>query len=278
MTNRLKTNLSLNVIIQLREIFIQKKWEIEGESSFDRFCEMLSSLSPEQQECVLLLTKEFLRVEFNTYPFHIRKALSCIDSKSLTDVNKIYVMPLCVKSDYGKQKSSTFVAYGFHDLKSDNLFFDKEVNIISTPVGLPKNFNLSSGLLLLVDDFIGTGETAEGCLRYLVDEIGITLDKILILALVVQRSGYERLLSLGVNTVFSILRGKGISDGFVDPEKGIISQTMSSIEDMLEFENDIRFGYQGSEALVKMVRTPNNTFPVYWKTKKALKFTPPFPR
>jgi hypothetical protein len=56
---------------------------------------------------------------------------------------------------------------------------------------------------------------------------------------------------------------------------------MTSIEELLEVESNMRFGRNQTEALIKMMRTPNNTFPVYWeerKLKNGTFFYAPFPR
>ena len=46
------------------------------------------------------------------------------------------------------------------------------------------------------------------------------------------------------------------------------TQIMLNIEKRIKVKPEYAFGYAHSEALVKMSRTPNNTFPIYWlKTK-----------
>jgi hypothetical protein len=41
---------------------------------------------------------------------------------------------------------------------------------------------------------------------------------------------------------------------------------MKKIEEKLNVEKKYLFGYKRSEALISLIRTPNNTFPVFWKT------------
>jgi hypothetical protein len=52
---------------------------------------------------------------------------------------------------------------------------------------------------------------------------------------------------------------------------------MEHIEKNLDIPDDYLFGYKKSEALVTMIRTPNNTFPVFWYNKKN-EDNAPFPR
>lgn len=278
MNDKKFTNLPVELISRLRAIFNLHDWSVDQDETFDRFCQMLRTMNKEQQDCILELTRIFLRVDFQKYPFHIGRALSKINVNLLNNIDRIYVLPIRTEKDFGKQKSSTFVAYGLHDFKTNNLLYGKTINIIDTLSGLPRNFNLTPSLLLLVDDFIGTGETAEGCINYLKQTLGIELSKILILALVVQREGYERISGLGVEVVYSEIRQKGIADGFQPPLRQEFTDVMRAIEDKYNFEAEIRFGYKQSEALVKMIRTPNNTFPVYWNSRTSPEFDPPFPR
>ena len=76
-------------------------------------------------------------------------------------------------------------------------------------------------------------------------------------------------------TVYSAVQcNKGLS------ENGTIEQIemMKSIEDQIRIDEVFRFGYHSSEALVKMMRTPNNTFPIYWFHKRNRNKYAPFPR
>lgn len=270
--------LSPELIRRLTAIFNLHGWPIEGDEIFNRFCQLLRIMDKEQQECILELTRRFLRIDFGKYPYHIGQALAKLGGNALDKFNKIYIFPIREEKDFGKQKSSTFVAYGLHEFRSSQPLATKTVNIIDTPNGLPKNFNLTPSLLLLVDDFIGTGETAESCINCLTQKYGINSDKVIVLALVVQREGYRKITDMGMKLVYSEWRVKGITDVCQQPQKQDLIETMMLIEDKLNFDFDIRFGYKRSEALVKMIRTPNNTFPLYWSSKSVFKFNPPFPR
>lgn len=57
-------------------------------------------------------------------------------------------------------------------------------------------------------------------------------------------------------------------------------ELMKSIESKIPKVGKFSFGYEKSEALVTLMRTPNNTFPIFWKdcTHKGQKLKAPFPR
>ena len=158
---------------------------------------------------------------------------------------------------------------------------NKKVYVPLSIDGIPGNFNASKSLLLLVDDFIGSGETADRCIEYLVNEANYDVNKISLLSLVAQQEGVKRINNKGVEVYCSEIRNKGITDNYISPTKDEFILLMQNIEDIIKVDSKYRFGYNQSEALVKMIRTPNNTFPVYWrksKTEDGRNFTPPFPR
>jgi hypothetical protein len=100
--------------------------------------------------------------------------------------------------------------------------------------------------------------------------------------LVVQNLGYDRILNnFGISISNSKYRQRGITDSFSDPERKRLQETMESIESFLQYDKNEQFGYNRTEALVKMNRTPNNTFPFYWKDKiitGGCRYSSPFPR
>jgi hypothetical protein len=134
--------------------------------------------------------------------------------------------------------------------------------------------------VILVDDFIGSGETIIGCLNYL-DTLGIEIDHIIIMTLVIQNTGFQKLQDIGVRTLYSEFRERGINDSYSEPIKGKLIAAMNAIENFLKIDQKNRFGYNQTEALVKMIRVPNNTFPVFWEKRRLQNgdsFCGPFPR
>jgi uracil phosphoribosyltransferase len=279
----MKNNLSVGTLQDLHNIFVHQGWEIQNDFVFNRFCEMLSFLNTDQQECILELTKKFLRVDLSQYHFHIKKALQKITVKDLSNIETLFVSPLLTNEDRNKNtKSSRFLAYilAGREIRAKDILHVNTVKVLVKNEWLHPILKANNWKLLLVDDFIGTGETAETALNELIQETGISLNRIIVLALVSQNAGYQRLVSHGVTVVYSEMRKKGISDEFVDPTRQQFLSIMKSIEDMLRVKPINRFGYKGSEALVTLERTPNNTFPVYWDASnvEGEKFISPFPR
>lgn len=289
-----KQALSAETIQRLSKIFEIHRWEINSQGSFNRFCEMLTMLTEDQQDCILQLTQHFLKVDLDVYRAYIKNSALLISRQFLDNYSKIYIMPLNkieAKIEDGKPveqrkaigHSSDVIAYAFNDSDIRDLpnLINRNIYVIFNLESLPANFNASNNLLLLVDDFIGSGETVETCFSYLRTGSQLDISKIHVLALVGQRDGLQRLQFQNIHVYCSTARNKGISDNFQTPVKEQLTLLMEQIEDFLQVSDNYKFGYNRSEALVKMIRTPNNTFPFYWlknKTVNGQKYIPPFPR
>ncbi|MEB8344727.1 hypothetical protein OO010_01605 [Flavobacteriaceae bacterium KMM 6898] len=137
--------------------------------------------------------------------------------------------------------------------------------------------------ILLIDNFIGTGETAIETLKEIIALKGYDNKTLFIATLVCQKEGLKVINDY--NVLFEVLRDKGISNKYFGEELIENESIMKSIEEILsidsKFEDKFRFGYKSSQALVTMNRTPNNTFPMFWfqaKLGKGEKLNAPFPR
>ena len=55
---------------------------------------------------------------------------------------------------------------------------------------------------------------------------------------------------------------------------------MKKIENKIPKVSKYRMGYEKSEALISLMRTPNNTFPIFWKgiISKGIEIDAPFQR
>lgn len=287
-TMRSKKNsreLNTDVFFRLLKVFELKSWEIEDDDSnelslFNRFSLSLSQLTLEQQLLVLELTERFIRVPMKDYQEHIKIILKKIVEDELIDLSKIstiHIAPLIAPDDVGKVKSSILVQYSFNGVLNYYPNMSRKKYIYTT--GLEVNsdqFNNEESILFLVDDFIGTGETACLALDYLINVKKVDPDKIIVLSIAALSKGVVSISKLNVIVYTSILINKGISDYYSADEGPLKLETMKSIEDNIKIHKNESFGYKQSEALITLIRTPNNTFPVFWKEKKGK--IAPFPR
>lgn len=270
--------LDIQTISALRSIFKQKGWpEIssetgEQENLFDTFCEFFKYLKFEEQNIMLKLTSQFNRYTFGDYLLLLNKSFQKIDTSLFQ--NREYVFLISMKSledrNKGHVKSGDFVTYM---MKSKLLSMQQTLGI-KRVIDLEDLFFLSknhsdrkNSLLLILDDFIGSGDTAKKFIDEYNRKFNKKCDTTLVIGFVALTAGIKMVQDLGHNiiTVYEHKKGISESDLFSDTVKAI--SIMDQIENRLKIPDKYCNGYKKSEALVKMIRVPNNTFPVYWWNK-----------
>lgn len=276
--NQKSPDLQIKDFARIQEIFEQKKWPIEdyfSDSVFENFYNMLAGLEPEQCNLVINLTEKFLWIQDSAYIKHFSGAFdSFISSFNFSRGKKIYICPILSEEDFGKSKSSVSLLYSVksHLKAIQRKYSEFSITYADSPNAVKLELIRDSYTLCLIDDFIGTGETVERATNYFLNR-NISKDMISIVSLVSMRSGLDTLNTKGYTTYTDISCDKGITDS----ENETQIELMKNIEEAIQVSDDYKFGYKGSEALVKMIRTPNNTFPIYWLRNKKNKFAP-FPR
>jgi hypothetical protein len=273
--------LSIQRMAILSDIYKNNNWKIEDEfyNEYEQFCKMLRFLKDDEQELVLELTKNFLKINSGEYVKFFLLALDkFINSTTLKD-KKIYITPLLRKADIGKNKSSTALYYFIkaeikklqHRYEGYSISLYDNVSFLDAETWKIK----PSQIICLIDDFIGTGETALDAANEVIEK-GVEKSNLVVLALVAQKDGIEQIINQGYNVFTAVERVRAISDrmNHADEKKLI----MEELEKRMGVDSDCQFGYGHSEALVKMIRTPNNTFPIYWYAQSKTIRDVPFPR
>lgn len=280
--------LSANVFLDLVAVFKANGWEIPDgpsgmESRFNRFCERLSMLDVKEQLLVINLTKRFTDISGSEYLHLILQLLNRLHSGNnplFFQTTKFFILPLIAPCDFTKTKSSNFVWYYFRDekVKYNPLFLGKQLVYCDIEKAPWVSSLKSNETIILVDDYIGSGETAVGAINWIVESFKVSPKQIVILSIAAQEQGMQHILSETGVVVYSYYQfQKGISDFYSEGEREDYIAIMEGIENKLKVTSQDRLGYNQSEALISLIRTPNNTFPVFWKTngKKQLA---PFPR
>ena len=270
--------LSAENFMKLVEVFTANEWEIPNEeagmeSRFNRFCERLCTLDAEEQRLVIELTRRFTAIGGTEYPQLILKLMNCLHSQNLpvfSEVEKVFILPLIAPEDRGRTKSSSVVWYHCREelIQYSPLLADKTVLCCDIEkASWIKNLKINE-LVILVDDFIGSGETAVSAVNWLTDSFGTDPKQIVILSIAALEMGIDHVRQkTGVEVYAYYIFRKGISDYYSDDQRDGCLKTMAGIEDKLKVDSDFRLGYAQSEALISLIRTPNNTFPVFWKKK-----------
>lgn len=281
-----KRELSTQYLIRISQIFEKNNWLIESkedakDSLFNRFCERILEINEnKKRDLVLELTERYLWVQEEQYIHYLIDAVKKMMQMKpeIKEKTKIYIMPLVSPEDEGKTKSSSMLVYLFNSVKlrHDNVLSKYKFEIIDKNENLSLYLKNKDAILVLADDYIGTGETAEKCLLHIL-KMKVEISQIAIVSLVAQKMGLDYLSKYTVCVSASVVRQRGISDFYEDEILHENIQLMREIEDKMSIKEKYKFGYKKSEALVTMCRTSNNTFPIFWEESGNMKIAP-FPR
>lgn len=269
-----RPSVSISRLAELESLFKSKNWLVENDkeySLFRKFKDTLSKFTDTQQQFLISLTYSFLWIPGCDYNKHLLKLLENIRN-SIGD-KFVYFLPCKPFKDYAKVKGCDYVWYNLRDNTFRYEFDFGDFKMVNTVEEVdPEKIKKGEAVIVLVDDFVGTGETVLKTLVHVKEVHSYLLDysSVKLMAIVAQRRGLDAILKTGVEVFFSELAPMGINDQNVSQEeKDRQYQIMKEIEDKMDVLDSFRNGFCQSEALVSMIRCPNNTFPVYWLIKKT---------
>jgi hypothetical protein len=254
-------------MFQLDSLFNSKGWNNE-EISSSKMEIIKLAINFEEEERVLLLNllQDFKIIKWQDYDRFLKIAIRNIPQNETINLTKMTVLPLKSEKDKFSSKSSDLVWYSFKDngqrlkpeLQDIKIIAQDNYERISTKLN-----NHDYEKIILVDDFIGTGETVLSCLKR-AELKNINKDKIIILSIAAMADGIKKINNYGVNVFCYKILDKGIASIYDIEIKNKYYKIMRNIENKYNIPENISLGYGHSEALVKLCRTPNNTFPIFW--------------
>jgi hypothetical protein len=278
-------NLDVGSVIRLHKLFSEKNWvdNLGQTEVHENFCKLLACMDSQEQELMLELVERYDWIPYNRYGELVKEMFDNL-AKSMIPRGTIYLFPLKKAKDQLTTKSSDALLYmfqGFVQFLNPPFRQAKFILVEKLDKIAGDSFSLSDrDDFFLMDDFLGTGETLETAVREIQEKSKIPLRKITILALVAHQSAISLMNRMGIRHSVALIRNKGISDYYDEPQKEAKIISMKKIESNITTNKKLLFGYMGSEGLVTMIKTPNNTFPVFWMDYKfgEKKLAPPFPR
>lgn len=273
------THIKIDDVMKLLSIFKKLGWRTDiaydGVSShkdtFEKFCQFLVCLDEKEIDLVLTLTEDFLHCPSTTYPQLAKEALLQIPEATIDSCGSVFFIPLINPDDLGKTKSSTGMLYGVLRtvIPTIKKLHDKNPISYDNPILLLDNYSMrKNSLVLFFDDFIGSGDTAIEALKYYNDNIKNKSDIPIVVSLVAQSQGKLEIENYGFTHLSAKIRDKCITDSVKIADKSKAIEIIRKIENRMGVEKEYRLGYKKSEALVSMMRIPDNTLPLYWWEKK----------
>ena len=240
-------------------------------SSLIKMINLGSSLTNDEREMLIALLQKYIRVYFNDYLNLILNSVNLINPNKYKSINDFYILPIKSQEDFNKPISCDCVYYLFcniQDIKSSLIFKNKKLHS-ATENSIPKNIRTSSAKhLILIDDFSGTGKTIQSYLHHLEQDLNIPKNKFSIVLIASMKESYDYLTSNGYDVYCNIIQEKGISginNIAIQKKYRII---MQNLENKFGFRECDKFGYGKAESLISLIRTPNNTFPIFWDGKR----------
>lgn len=276
--------MDIATISKVYSLFNNKKWNanLGHESVFTNFCQLLQNVTEPQRTLLLDLAERYIWLTFSEYQGRITQVFNSVETAKIAALKKIVLFPAMRPEEEEKTKSGhamLFILRGIRPLLDNyqHIYFS-EIEVYD--YFKREDFTLDDAeCIFILDDYLGSGDTVKVTAEQIMGSANIPIEKINVLSVASQQQAIDLLNGLGIKAYTSIVVGKGISDYYVSPELEEKVEIMEEIESLIP-KNRHRFGYEQSEGLITMYRTPNNTFPIFWKDhrKNNETFRSPFPR
>lgn len=276
---------TIESISELDKIFKTKKWtEIDiDEFVYDNFCKLLDNVKESERELIIELVERYQWISYSEYQEKILSALESFEDEKIEKLKTIYFFPIIKFKDEGGFKSGQFLIYL---IKAFKKYLKKYTNIKFKYVSkfehlTDPEFKLKQNeTIFLIDDYIGSGETLNDCLEIIRSNKNITNDKLNIVTIAIQKETSEIISKEGISIYSACFSPRGLSDFYELPILEEKIKVMLEIEKLIPGGSHFSLGYNSCEALITLVRTPDNTFPVFWKKHRIGKkyFDAPFSR
>ncbi len=259
---------AIDAIMTVNKLFKLNKWveKDKNELVFNGFCNLFTKLEPDELKLILELIEKYLWISYREYQDNIIQAMEAVSTEEIARFSKIYFFAIINPKDEHKVKSGEHLLYIIKAFKHLMIKYQSIRFEFLTTFAHIQNLNLSPhDRIFLVDDYIGSGETLESCLVELKKNTSITSAVVKILCIAIQEHTEIELVLEGYAVLKSVLVKKGITDYNHQPQIDQKKNLMRGIERNVLGAKSYSLGYKESEALITMMRTPDNTFPVFWK-------------
>ena len=266
---KFRTPVSAGELVRLKRIFSSHGWE--DETRFNRFTELLVHLNKDERQLVFQLTEDFLDYDITRYQPGFKKLVKQLSLKALSQFKHLVLLPVkTAKHEVRRQVKSGHIAVymasrDVRALANANGLLFVQAEHASVIKKLPET---EPALIVLIDDFVGSGATAKDAHVDIRDNFARPNDQIVVVSLIGLKIAESLLNTHKIEYIFLETRGKGITDSISIVDKSKAGALMTNLEKDIGVSSDFRWGWEKSEALVNVLYCPNNTFPIYWWPKE----------
>lgn len=284
-TSIVEPKLSEDVIRGILPIISKTPWLINNNFRTAAVAEIFeqSKNHPLRWDLMMHLICEFTYVNETAF----LNAKNSIASKILEWKNDNFITLVCATSDDDEADGSQALLQSLKNAEPFIEHFNKGqfLNSITAPVSLLSGKKIrKKRMIILVDDFIGTGDTIERKLNWLIpalDKLKIReMVEIRVCALAYMKQSLAVINALQEKNYLAdffapIELKRGISDHFTGEDKDNKLSLMKAIENELALRykhlylTQHSMGFKKSESLFSWAdnNIPNNVFPVFWWPK-----------
>jgi hypothetical protein len=265
---------TIEAINRLNKIFRTKDWRAHDNDDhvWESFCILLDKIEPEQRLLMIELSERYKWIPVGQYQEHILAALDIVEEEKLKQLKTIYFFPIGSKHDREDFKSgrmvATIVKCSESLLKRKKKYEHLHFTYVTGYTQLSTVQLTTEGAFFLLDDYVGSGETVNNCLNQMRATNQIPNNKLNVVSIATQAEVRDQLIDQGISFYAAYISNKGISDYYNGSTLTSKKETMLRLERLIPAGSSYSFGYKATEALITVARTPDNTFPIFWKKHK----------
>lgn len=224
----------------------------------------------DKRELILELLYRFNHISARKYSKHIQSvAKKIVNDKQLSDEStQLVAMAADSNAD-----SSQYLLYGLKPIMEQLGWRKyKQVNSFGSSYRTYKKNNKLKNIVL-IDEFVGSGQTVLGrvkSLRDVYENAGVKDIHIIVKVIASTRQGLDAVLKESIDIDAEIILDKGISDFYdaatVKDKLNTMLALESNLLEVYETRNLPSMGYGGTECLYVRDNgnTPNSVFPIFW--------------
>lgn len=269
-------------LLRIGQLFASLHWPTDDTRDspfpylFTRFCRMWARLAPSERGLILAITPSYTWIRNKEIEQRFFRAWEKTIANLPPGTQSVALVNLPKSGPKGPKSHDVmfYVAKGCESM----------LRLSGIRVSLHSSYAKYNGThtttFAFLDDYVGTGNSVSKALTLLRRKNpAANWNAIFVIALAAQAEAVTALKALDCTLVADTILDRGIRDSTLQ-DKNEAYRIMNNIGIRLEIGRSDRLGYGNSEGLVTMTRTPNNTFPVYWTTKKVRGrlWNAPFPR
>lgn len=281
--------MSPEQLLEYKERLSDRNWaKIDKGKKLDYLLDRVSLLDGDDQiKLVFDLTEKFEYVDYLDLMIELQEIFeSCVRQKS--QQADILVLPL--KAPFIKVERLKETPNGellFSKIKSPDMIYPLLKNSLTDetlldlvkfcdePFPLIGKFKQGKTVMVLIDDFVGTGVTAKTHIDSYIDflkqyNLSSSYNDFCVLVDTAMEQGIAYLSSLGIDCFSKRQQAKAISDdnNLSEGQRQVNITIMKGIEGKILCNHNPKYslGFCQSESLVSIMnKSPNNTFPFYWE-------------